>query len=71
MKQQTLTAFEQYGKPTRRAKFLADMERILPWVELLAVIEPVYPKLSDAGSAGTHAAHLFPATLVQLVGPGR
>jgi hypothetical protein len=31
MKQQTLAAFEQYGKPTRRAKFLADREQILPW----------------------------------------
>jgi IS5 family transposase len=49
MKQQTLTAFEQYGKPTRRAKFLADMERVLPWAELLEVIEPFYPKVSEAG----------------------
>jgi IS5 family transposase len=49
MKQQTLAAFEQYGKPTRRAKFLADMEQILPWAELLSVIEPFYPKVSEAG----------------------
>ena len=49
MKQQTLAAFEQYGKPTRRAKFLADMEQILPWAELLRVIEPFYPKVSEAG----------------------
>ena len=49
MKQQTLAAFEQYGKPTRRAKFLADMEQILPWAELLGVIEPFYPKICEAG----------------------
>ena len=49
MKQQTLAAFEQYGKPTRRAKFLADMEQILPWAELLSVIEPFYPKISESG----------------------
>ena len=49
MKQQTLAAFEQYGKPTRRAKFLADMEQILPWAELLGVIEPFYPKINEAG----------------------
>ncbi len=49
MKQQTLAAFEQYGKPTRRAKFLDDMEQILPWAELLSVIEPFYPKVSEAG----------------------
>ena len=49
MKQQTLAAFEQYGRPTRRAKFPADMEQILPWAELLSVIEPFYPKVSEAG----------------------
>lgn len=49
MKQQTLTGFERYGKTTRRAQFLADMDRILPWKELTAAIEPVYPKGSDSG----------------------
>lgn len=49
MKQQTLSGLERYGKTTRRAQFLADMERIIPWVELAAVIEPVYPKVSDQG----------------------
>ena len=49
MKQQTLTGFERYGKTTRRAQFLADMERIIPWRELSAAIEPVYPKVSEAG----------------------
>jgi hypothetical protein len=36
MKQQTL-----YGKTTRRVQFLADMDRIVPWSELTAVVEPV------------------------------
>jgi transposase, IS5 family len=49
MKQQTLSGFEKYGKTTRRAQFLADMERIIPWAELAAVIEPVYPKVGDQG----------------------
>ena len=44
MAQQTLTGFEKYGKTTRRAQFLAEMERIMPWKELEAAIEPVYPK---------------------------
>jgi IS5 family transposase len=44
MKQQTLTGFEKFGKTTRRAQFLAEMERIMPWAELAAAIEPVYPK---------------------------
>lgn len=49
MKQQTLSGFERFGKTTRRAKFLADMDRIVPWAELAAVIEPVYPKGSEEG----------------------
>ena len=49
MKQQTLTGFEKFGKTTRRAQFLADMDRIIPWKELAAAVEPVYPKGSDAG----------------------
>jgi IS5 family transposase len=49
MKQQTLAGFEKYGKTTRRAQFLADMDRIIPWAELAAVIEPVYPKVSEQG----------------------
>jgi IS5 family transposase len=49
MRQQTLTGFEKYRKTTRRAQFLADMDRIVPWTELQAVVEPFYPKLSEAG----------------------
>ena len=49
MKQQTLTGFERYGKTTRRAQFLADMQLIVPWGELAAVVEPYYPKISEAG----------------------
>jgi IS5 family transposase len=49
MKQQTLGGFERYGKTTRRAQFLAEMDRVVPWSELLGVIEPVYPKGSEAG----------------------
>lgn len=46
MKQMTLaaTGFERYGKTTRRAVFLAEMERVVPWPALCALIEPVYPK---------------------------
>ncbi|MGH9206059.1 MAG: IS5 family transposase [Acidimicrobiales bacterium] len=46
MKQLTLATagFERYGKTTRRAALLAEMERVVPWSELRALIEPVYPK---------------------------
>lgn len=49
MKQQTLGGFEKYTKTTRRAKFLAEMDRVVPWQELMAAIEPIYPKVSAAG----------------------
>jgi len=38
------TGFEKYTKVTRRAQFLAEMDRVVPWRELCARIEPVYPK---------------------------
>ena len=46
MRQATLATagFERYSKPTRRAAFLAEMDRVVPWRELCALIEPVYPK---------------------------
>jgi transposase, IS5 family len=50
-KQLTLAAsdFERYRKPTRREKFLAEMNTVVPWKELAAVIEPYYPKATSAG----------------------
>ena len=49
MKQITLSTsgFDKYAKTTRRAAFLAEMERVVPWAELCALIEPVYPKAGD------------------------
>ncbi len=49
MKQHTLSGFEKYGKTTRRAQFLADMEQIIPWPELTAAVQTVYPKISENG----------------------
>jgi IS5 family transposase len=36
--------FADKKKITRREKFLGRMEEIIPWADLLAVIEPFYPK---------------------------
>jgi len=36
--------FEKYKKSTRREQFLAEMEQVVPWKELCALIEPYYPK---------------------------
>ncbi len=50
MKQRTLAmmnGFERYSKKTRRAAFLEEMEQVVPWAELCAQIEPVYPKAGN------------------------
>jgi transposase, IS5 family len=46
MKQLTLATvgFERYAKTTRRAAFLAEIERVVPWSALCEVIAPFYPK---------------------------
>jgi len=41
------TGFEKYTKTTRRAQFLAEMDRVVPWQALCARIEPVYPKAGN------------------------
>jgi IS5 family transposase len=38
------TGFEKYTKTMRRAQFLAEMDRVVPWRALCARIDPVYPK---------------------------
>lgn len=37
-------AWSQKGKVTRREQFLAEMDRVIPWPQLRALIEPYYPK---------------------------
>src|SRR5260370_12192209 len=46
-KQRTLammTGFERYTKKTRRAAFVEEMEQVVPWSKLCALVEPHYPK---------------------------
>ena len=46
MKQMTFAsaAWNAKGKTTRRERFLAEMNAVLPWARLVALIEPHYPK---------------------------
>src|SRR2546425_12692576 len=47
MKQRPLammTGFEQYTRKTRRAIFLEEMEQVVPWRELCALVAPHYPQ---------------------------
>lgn len=49
MKQTTFSsvAWQAKGKVTRRERFLAEMDAVIPWSQLLAVIEPHYPKAGN------------------------
>ncbi len=49
MKQTTFAsvAWEKKGKITRRERFLAEMDAVIPWSRLLALIEPHYPKAGN------------------------
>jgi transposase, IS5 family len=51
MKQQSFSIMGYFdkGKKTRREQFLAEMEQVMPWARLCALIEPNYPKRSSAG----------------------
>jgi len=51
MRQRSLlgNGFEKYRKQTRKEVFLNEMEQIIPWKELTAVIAPFYPKPEGAG----------------------
>ena len=57
MKQQTLAmaeGFEKFGKKTRRALFLEEMEEVVPWGELCSLVTPYYP----AAGNGRHPVGL-------------
>lgn len=41
--------FEIYRKRTRRDEFLAQMDRVVPWLKLCTLIEPKYPSGEGAG----------------------
>lgn len=49
MKQRSIVSLEHElkKKSTRREEFLAMMERVVPWADLLAIVDPHYPKAGD------------------------
>jgi IS5 family transposase len=50
MKQMSLVAaagFARNGRVTKRATFLAEMDRVVPWSALCAVVDPFYPKAGN------------------------
>ena len=70
MKQMTLAAtrgFEKHNRATRKAEFLARMDKLMPWAEFCAVIEPHYPKTGN----GRPPVGLERMLLMYCVGYGR
>jgi|GEM_PF-6562795 len=70
--QQTLASqasFEKHGRKSKRELFLDQMNRVVPWSGLLALVEPHYPSRQRpaTGWAVDHAADLLSATVVRLV----
>jgi IS5 family transposase len=51
MKQTSFASLEYAGKKrqTRREKFLGEMEHVVPWARLIALIEPHYPSSGRVG----------------------
>ena len=51
MKQTSFASLEYAGKKrqTRREKFLGEMDKVVPWARLEALIEPHYPKSGKVG----------------------
>lgn len=71
MKQMTFASldgamgFERFGKTTKRAKFLAEMDAVVPWAELAGLIEPHYPKAGN-GRPPTPLMRMLRIHLLQL-----
>jgi len=61
-----MNGFEQYTKKTRRQVFLEEMEQVVPWRELCALIEPIIQagEWAPTGGSGADAADLFSAAVV-------
>ena len=49
MKQTTFAsaAWDKKGKVTRRERFLGEMDQVVPWAPMVALIEPHYPKAGN------------------------
>ena len=70
MRQQSLatqTGFEKYGRKSKREPFLDEMEQIVPWAELEALVEPHYPK-GENGRPPVGLGIMLRMYFLQLVG---
>jgi IS5 family transposase len=68
-------SFAKYGRKSKRELFLDQMNQVVPWSELLALVEPFYPKAGNGRQPVGLAIMLrtYPprrTAVVQPVGPG-
>ena len=51
MKQESfsMAGYFDKGKTTKRERFLSEMDQVMPWGRLLALIDPYYPKANPEG----------------------
>lgn len=75
MKQLTLARqaeFQRYWKKTRREQSLEEMDTVMPWAELLALVAPHY-SMGEMGRKPVGLAimlrGLFSSAVVRAVGP--
>ncbi len=61
MKQRSFASlsFDAKKKPARREKFLGEMDKVVPWTDLLALIEPSYPTSGRRGRPPMPAATML------------
>src|SRR5258707_15836062 len=67
MRQQSLASqgsCEKYGRKSRRELFLDEMNQVVPWAELEALVEPRYPK-ADSGRRPVGLAIMLRVYFVQ------
>lgn len=60
----SIAGFERYPNPTRRDAFLAEMQTLVPWVGVVALIEPHYPKRGN-GRPPIGLERMLPIHLLQ------
>ena len=54
MKRETFasqSSFEKYGRKSRRELFLDEIEAVVPWAELEALMDPHYPRAGNGRRA--------------------
>ena len=68
MKQKSLAdnGFEKHRKLTRKEQFLAEMEKIIPWADLVSVVEPFYPR-PEPDKAGRRPVGVEPMLRIHFI----